>query len=124
LETEKLALDEAKASAKRLRDKGKSLNNEAILQEVIEREATLKKNRKQRQKEEQAYKQSPSLPPAEARETESIEVKVEEETDRTFQVTDLEVWDLEQMKEDGSSGITMVILAKSFTGQCLQLFLI
>jgi RNA-directed DNA polymerase len=28
------------------------------------------------------------------------------------------------MQRSGSSGITMVILAKSLTGQCLQLFLI
>ena len=98
LETEQLALDEAKASAKKLRDKGKTLNNQAILQEVIEREATVKKKtRKQRQKEEQSYKQPQPLLIAE--DDESIEI-TSEDNDRVSEVEDIEVWDLEQMKED------------------------
>ncbi len=98
LETEQLALDEAKASAKRLRDKGKTLNNDSILQEVIEREATVKKKtRKQRQKEEQHYKQSQPLPMI--KEEELIETSVAE-SNSNLEVEDIEVWDLEQMKED------------------------
>jgi len=54
LETEQLSYEEAKASSRRLREKGKTISNEAILQEALERDvATSKKNRKQRQKEEQ-----------------------------------------------------------------------
>lgn len=81
LETEQLSLDEAKASAKKLKEKGKALTNESILQEFIEREATVKKKtRKQRQKEEQTYKPVPALPKTE--EEDLIETQ-EEETDLT-----------------------------------------
>ncbi len=94
LETEQLALDEAKASAKRLREQGKNLSNESILQEVIEREATVKKKtRKQRQKEEQSYKETPPLHITE-------EIQETEETETTSHTSDIEVWDYEQMKED------------------------
>ncbi|BAQ60391.1 Tn552 transposase [Geminocystis sp. NIES-3708] len=97
LETESLSLADAKASAKRLREKEKNISNEAILQEVIDREVTIKnKSRKQRQKEEQSYKKTPSLPVIE-KEQESFE-QVEEillDTDDDF-----EVWDLDEMKDD------------------------
>lgn len=54
LETEQLSYEEAKASSKRLRAKGKAISNESILQETVERDALVaKKSRKQRQKEEQ-----------------------------------------------------------------------
>lgn len=54
LETERLSYEEAKASSKRLREAGKAISNESILQESIERDALLaKKNRKQRRKAEQ-----------------------------------------------------------------------
>jgi putative transposase len=55
LETEQLSLEEAKASSRRIRQAGKSLSNEAILQEALERDALIakKKSRKDRQKEEQ-----------------------------------------------------------------------
>jgi putative transposase len=50
LETEKVSLEDAKASARRLRNAGKTISNQSILQEVIEREALVekKKTRKQR----------------------------------------------------------------------------
>ena len=53
LETEQVSVDEAKASAKRLREAGKTVSNQSILLEVMEREALIerKKSRKQRQKE-------------------------------------------------------------------------
>jgi putative transposase len=56
LETEQLSFEEAKASSRRLRAAGKTLSNEAIHQEMLERDAVAansKKSRKQRQKEEQ-----------------------------------------------------------------------
>jgi putative transposase len=91
-------LDEAKASAKKLKEKGKALTNESILQEFIEREATVKKKtRKQRQKEEQTYKPVPTLPKPE--EEDLIETQ-EEETNLTSEIDDIEVWDLEEMKKD------------------------
>ena len=98
LETEQLSLDEAKASAKRLREKGKTLTNDSILQEFIEREATVKKKtRKQRQKEEQTYKPVPAFPKPE--EEDLIETQ-EEETNMTLEIDEIEVWDLEAMRED------------------------
>ena len=54
LETEQLSYEEAKAGSKRLRASGKSISNESILQEVLERDALVaKKSRKQIQKAEQ-----------------------------------------------------------------------
>lgn len=54
LEAEQLSYEEAKASSKRLRAKGKAISNESILQETMERDALVaKKSRKQRQREEQ-----------------------------------------------------------------------
>lgn len=54
LEAEQLSYEEAKASSKRLRAKGKTISNESILQETMERDALVaKKSRKQRQREEQ-----------------------------------------------------------------------
>ncbi len=96
LETEQLSLDEAKASAKRLRNAGKTISNQSILQEVIEREALgSKKSRKQRQKAEQAYKQeqNPSV-------VETVElIEPEGETSTQTEVDDIEVWDYDQLRE-------------------------
>lgn len=96
LELDRLTLDEAKASAKSLRAKGKSLHNESILQEVIERDAATKKaTRKQRQRQEQNYTQPISIEEDTVAEEISIEV-----VDVTGEVVDVEVWDLETMQED------------------------
>lgn len=101
LETEKLTLNEAKSSTKRLREKGKSLNNESILREVIERESVVnkKKTRKQKQQEEQAYKPSQPLSVSEKKvQTEEIEAI---ETQSTIQFDeDIEVWDLEDLRRN------------------------
>ena len=103
LETEQLSLEDAKASAKRLRNAGKTISNQSILQEVIEREALVerKKTRKQRQKEEQSYKQVQSVLESESIESQAIEAEtVEEKTDVESESIDIEVWDYEQMRED------------------------
>jgi putative transposase len=65
LETEQLSYEEARASSRRLRAAGKALSNEAIHQEVLDRDALVKgkKNRKQRQKEEQKIARSQPEPP-------------------------------------------------------------
>ena len=103
LETEQLSLEDAKASAKRLRNAGKTISNQSILQEVIEREALVerKKTRKQRQKEEQSYKQVQPVLESESIESQAIEAEtVEEKTDLESESIDIEVWDYEQMRED------------------------
>jgi len=68
LETEKVSLHEALASSRRLRQAGKTLSNEAILQEVCDRDALIarQRSRKGRQKEEQNLLRSM---PAQERET-------------------------------------------------------
>ncbi|PSF33119.1 transposase [Aphanothece hegewaldii CCALA 016] len=97
LETEQLSIDEAKASAKRLRHAGKTISNQSILQEVIEREALVeKKSRKQRQKAEQAYKQEQKTSVVET--MESVELKTEIITQT--EVDDIEVWDYDQLRDD------------------------
>lgn len=73
LETEQLSYEEAKVSSKRLRAAGKTLSNDSILQEALERDALVKKkSRKERQKEEQKLAKPQSQP---ALETESAEVE-------------------------------------------------
>ncbi|QUS60550.1 Mu transposase C-terminal domain-containing protein [Synechocystis sp. PCC 7338] len=97
LETEQLTSDDAKASAKRLREKAKTVNNNAILQEVIEREAATKKpTRKQLQKQEQAYRE---LEPLAVQEKATAEEQMVVEN-MLIDASDVEVWDLEQMQED------------------------
>jgi putative transposase len=67
LEKEQLSLEEAKASSRRLRQAGKALSNEAILQEALERDSLVakKKSRKERQKEEQKLVRSQAEKPVE-----------------------------------------------------------
>jgi putative transposase len=79
LETERLSLEEAKASSQRIRKAGKALSNESILLEVVERDALVnssitKKTRKQRQKEEQQLLKPLSEPVME----ESFELPISE----------------------------------------------
>jgi putative transposase len=88
LETEQLSLEEAKASSRRIRKAGKSLSNEAILQEALERDALIakKKSRKDRQKEEQKLGRSQPAKLVKQEivqrpEPESIEVEPEIEID-------------------------------------------
>ena len=57
LETETIALDEAKASSKKVREAGKTVSNRSILNEIRDRDLFTppdKKTRKERRKEEQA----------------------------------------------------------------------
>lgn len=109
LETEQLSVDDAKASAKRLRAAGKTISNQSILQETIEREALAErtKSRKQRQKEEQSYKRSRSVPlgisPSAAVmaevESDQSEIASLNEADTNSVSADIEVWDYDEMRE-------------------------
>jgi len=88
LETEQLSLAEAKASSRKLRQVGKSLSNEAILQEALDRDALVskKKSRKDRQKEEQKLARSQREEPVkpamvQTPEPELVEVEPEDEID-------------------------------------------
>ncbi|ELS02928.1 Mu transposase/integrase [Xenococcus sp. PCC 7305] len=97
LETEQLSLDEAKANVKRLRKAKADINNESIFQEIVKRDSVVdkKKTRKQRQKEEQRYKSTPSqkvIP-------EDIEVQ-EAKQDISDEIADVEVWDLEELQDE------------------------
>jgi putative transposase len=101
LETEQLSVDDAKASAKRLRAAGKTISNQSLLQETIEREvqAERTKSRKQRQKEEQSYKRSPSAAVTDEVESEQLETESSNETDTNSVSADIEVWDYDEMRE-------------------------
>ncbi len=78
LETEQLSYEDAKASSRRLRKAGRTLKNESILQESIERDALLKKkSRKQRQKEEQTLVRSRQKPKPQQSSVEPEVVQVE-----------------------------------------------
>ena len=101
LQTEQLSLVDAKASAKRLRAAGKTISNQSLLQETIEREvqAERTKSRKQRQKEEQSYKRSPSAAVTDEVESEQLETESSNETDTNSVSADIEVWDYEEMRE-------------------------
>lgn len=105
LETEQLSLDEALAASRKLRTAGKTISNQSLLQEVLERDALVasKKSRKERQKLEQAVLRSAvvdeskteSLPdqvlePKEVESTEMVQSQSEE----------IEVWDYEQLREE------------------------
>ncbi|MBD1875017.1 Mu transposase C-terminal domain-containing protein [Nodosilinea sp. FACHB-131] len=89
LETEQLSYEEAKASSKSLRDKGKTISNESILQETVERDALVaKKSRKQRQREEQVLAK-PTIAP----EPELIETDLDQEESTDEVALDLDAFE-------------------------------
>lgn len=97
LETEQLALDEAQASSRKIRDAGKTISNRSILAEVQERETflTQKKTKKERQKEEQIELKKAQKPiPLEPEEIQ------QEPIAESSEMETLEVFDYEQMRED------------------------
>ena len=106
LETESLSFEEAKASSQRLRAAGKTLSNEALLQEALERDALVnKKNRKQRQKEEQKMMRSPSdlsskQTAPEPLKHQASETPFEPEVETTRSVAAFEPIDFDALRED------------------------
>lgn len=77
LETEQVSLEEVKASNQKIREKGKTISNHSVLEEVRERDIFVakKKTKKERQKEEQKqiYSVVPQFKP--------VEVEAEPELD-------------------------------------------
>lgn len=122
LEAEHLSIDEARASAKRVRDAGKSITNQTILYDVIDRASQSeisKPTRKQRQQQEQAYKKPVALSLENTQDIQSedlsldsrdLEVGSEDESlslgrsrvdsVQASPIDEMEVWDYEQMRED------------------------
>ncbi|PSR17815.1 transposase [filamentous cyanobacterium CCP3] len=89
LETEQISHEEAQASSKRLRVKGKAISNESILQETMERDALVaKKSRKQRQKEEQVLTK-----PVRASEPEPTEADLDHEEPTDEVALDLDAFE-------------------------------
>ncbi len=105
METEQLSLDEAEVASRRLRAAGKTISNESLLQEVLERDAFVasKKSRKERQKLEQAILRSTLVDESK---TESLPFQVVELDDVESmaevksQYEDIEVWDYDQLREE------------------------
>ena len=101
LETETIALDEAKASSKKVREAGKTISNRSILNEIRDRGLFTppdKKTRKERQKEEQA-----ELPTQKrfSQAEDFNEVEEEEEISPTeIQTQKVEVLDYEDLLDD------------------------
>lgn len=105
LETEQLALDEAEAASRRLRTAGKTISNQSLLQEVVDRDALVatKKSRKERQKLEQAVLRSAGVDESKTESLSSQVVEPDEvESTETVnsQYEDMEVWDYEQLREE------------------------
>ena len=100
LETETIALDEAKASSKKVREAGKTVSNRSILNEIRDRDLFTppdKKTRKERQKEEQAEL------PAQKKfsKTEDFdEIEEEEITSTESETQKVKVFDYEDLLDD------------------------
>ena len=96
LETEQMSLDEAKASSRIVREKGKAVTNRSILSEVRDRDifVNAKPTRKERQKAEQAM-----LKPIKEILQQEVEVAVEiTEVQENWEMPAL--IDYEEMRED------------------------
>ncbi|NEO28569.1 MAG: transposase, partial [Kamptonema sp. SIO4C4] len=94
LETEQLSLEEAKASSRKIRKAGKTVNNRSIGEEIQNRDlfVSQKKTKKERQKEEQKMICPVNQPvePDEPDEPETVEAELPE----------VEVFDLDEMRDD------------------------
>jgi len=105
LETEQLSSDEAEAASRRLRNLGKTISNQALLQEVLERDALVanKKSRKDRQKLEQEISRSTAVNDSKNESLVSPVMEAEEVESTTpvqSSSPELEVWDYEQLREE------------------------
>ena len=93
LETEKLSLEEAQANSRRIREQGKAVDNQSMLDEIHDREAFVeqrKKSRRERQKEEQACiptSPQPIKPP------ESVEAESSEKT--RVEIPEYTIWNFD-----------------------------
>ncbi len=99
LENEQLSLEEAKANSKRIREAGKAVDNQSMLDEMHDREAFLeqkKKSRRDRRKDAQAEIQPASKPtkPAEADETETPSEAIRSEP--IVEIPQFEIWDFDE----------------------------
>lgn len=94
LEAERLSLDEAKASSRKIRNAGKTVGNRSILSEVRDRDTFVlqKKNRKERQKQEQALvgAKTRQLLPIEPEEVEVAPAEPELEMPEVFYLDELQ----------------------------------
>ena len=100
LETETIALDEAKASSRKVREAGKTISNHSILNEIRDRDLFTppdKKTRKQRQKEEQAELSTQEV--IQERTLEEIE-EAEKAMSETRETPKVEVLDYEDLLDD------------------------
>lgn len=95
-EGEVLALDDAKAHSRRIRDDGKAISNDSMLDEMRDREAFIdqkKKSRKDHQKEEQ--KDLRPNPPSVIEPASSDKIDAEE-TERNLEIPEYEIWDFDE----------------------------
>ncbi|AFZ20491.1 Mu transposase C-terminal domain-containing protein [Allocoleopsis franciscana] len=98
LETEQLSLEEAKDASKKIREKGKTISNRTILEEVRDRDIFVaqKKTKKERQKAEQADLYSVT------KQSQPIELEAEdvEPVSATLEVERVEVLNYDELRDD------------------------
>jgi putative transposase len=98
LETEQLSIEEIKTSNKKLREKGKTISNRTILEEVRDRDIFVaqKKSKKERQKAEQADLYSVT------KQSQPIELEAEdvEPVSATLEVERVEVLNYDELRDD------------------------
>lgn len=100
LETERLSLEEAQATRRQIRDKGKTVSNRSIAEEIQDRDrfvAAKQKSKKQRQKAEQAQLATSAQFSQSSSEEVEDEITANESSD---EVPDVEVFDYEEMLDN------------------------
>lgn len=112
LETEIIALDEAKASSRKVREAGKTISNSSILNEIRDRDLFTppdKKSRQERQKQEQAQLKTSKISERVTEKDTSSETSSEagavrseiaEEVPQTTDIRQVEVLDYEELLDD------------------------
>lgn len=99
LETEKLSLEEARANSRRIREQGKAVNNQSMLDEIHDREAFIdqkKKSRRERQKEEQTSIRSRPQPTIEELQPVEPEPQLVIQEATEIELPKLTVWDFDE----------------------------
>ncbi len=96
LEREQISLDEAKAMSRSIRQAGKAIDNQSMRDEFSDREAFItqkKKNRRDRQKQEQATIQTLPEP---VKSIEPAEPQPEPSPQQLVEVPTFEIWDFDE----------------------------
>ena len=100
LETEKMSLEEAQASSRRIRQAGKTVSNHSILSEINDRQTFSKPKKTKTERRKQEQKAMTSSPSSLIQKDEKKEEKIAISLPSTVIRTSVEVLDLEQLEND------------------------